>query len=111
MGGQRLNAHIVGIAADAQGGYYEVASDGGIFAFGPGARFYGSMGGQPLNESVVAMASAPGGGYWEVASDGGIFSFGPGAKFCGSMGGTSLAGADHRDDGFDVGSGQLDGGL
>ena len=31
------------------GGYWEVASDGGIFAFGD-AGFYGSMGGRPLNE-------------------------------------------------------------
>ena len=28
-------------------GYWEVASDGGVFSFGT-ARFYGSMGGKPL---------------------------------------------------------------
>jgi hypothetical protein len=60
------------------------------------------MGGQRLNAPIVGIAAD---------AQGGIFSFGPGAKFCGSMGGTSLAGADHRDDGFDVGSGLLDGGL
>ena len=38
------------------GGYWEVASDGGIFAFGD-ARFYGSMGGTRLNKPVVSMAS------------------------------------------------------
>ena len=37
-------------------GYWEVASDGGIFAFGD-ARFYGSMGGTRLNKPVVSMAS------------------------------------------------------
>ncbi len=73
------------------GGYLEVASDGGIFAFG--ASFHGSMGGTPLNEPVVGLASslpsAGVSGYWEVASDGGIFAFGD-AGFHGSMGGTRL---------------------
>jgi hypothetical protein len=43
------------------GGYWNVASDGGIFAFGD-AGFYGSMGGQPLNKPVVGMAATPDGG-------------------------------------------------
>ncbi|MGH9108348.1 MAG: SpoIID/LytB domain-containing protein [Acidimicrobiales bacterium] len=69
------------------GGYWEVASDGGIFSFG-NAAFHGSMGGKPLNQPVVGMAATPtGGGYWEVASDGGIFSFGN-AAFSGSAAGT-----------------------
>ena len=43
------NAPVVGIAATPDGqGYWEVASDGGVFSFGD-ARFYGSMGGKPLN--------------------------------------------------------------
>ena len=84
------NAPIVGIAATPDGkGYWEVASDGGIFAFGD-AGFYGSMGGKPLNAGVVGIAATPDGkGYWEVASDGGIFAFGD-AGFYGSMGGKSL---------------------
>jgi len=70
-------------------GYWEVASDGGIFTFGT-AAFYGSMGSTPLNAPVVGMAAtADQGGYWEVASDGGIFSFGD-AQFYGSMGGIKL---------------------
>ena len=69
-------------------GYYEVATDGGLFAFG--TPFFGSMGGQPLNKPIVGMAVTPdGGGYWEVASDGGIFAFGD-AQFYGSMGGLPL---------------------
>jgi hypothetical protein len=85
-----LNAPIVGMAAAPTGhGYWEVASDGGIFTFG-GAQFYGSMGGKPLNQPIVGMAAAPTGkGYWEVAADGGIFTFGT-ARFYGSMGGTTL---------------------
>jgi hypothetical protein len=70
-------------------GYREVASDGGIFAFGD-AGFFGSMGGKPLDKPVVGMAATPDGmGYWEVASDGGIFAFGD-AGFFGSMGGKPL---------------------
>ncbi|MGC8481672.1 MAG: hypothetical protein ACP5PJ_09000, partial [Acidimicrobiales bacterium] len=70
-------------------GYWEVASDGGIFSFGS-AGFHGSMGGHPLNQPVVGMAPTPDGqGYWLVASDGGIFTFGD-AQFHGSMGGHPL---------------------
>ena len=36
-------------------GYWEVASDGGLFAFGD-AGFYGSMGGHPLNQPIVGLA-------------------------------------------------------
>ncbi|HXQ44620.1 MAG TPA: hypothetical protein VN816_08275 [Acidimicrobiales bacterium] len=69
------------------GGYWEVASDGGIFTFD--APFDNSMGGHPLDAPVVGMAEDPcTGGYWEVASDGGIFSFD--APFYGSMGGQHL---------------------
>ena len=70
-------------------GYYEVASDGGIFSFGT-AQFYGSMGGKSLNAPIVGMTvTSTGKGYYEVASDGGIFAFGS-AQFYGSMGGKSL---------------------
>ena len=70
-------------------GYWEVASDGGLFAFG-NAGFYGSMGGKPLNQPVVGMAATPdGGGYWVAASDGRVFAFGD-AGFYGSMAGKPL---------------------
>ena len=43
------------MAADpATGGYWEVASDGGIFSFN--APFQGSMGGTHLNQPIVGMA-------------------------------------------------------
>jgi predicted RNA-binding protein with TRAM domain len=70
-------------------GYWMVASDGGIFAFGD-AGFYGSTGAISLNKAIVGMASTPDGkGYWMVASDGGIFAFGD-AGFYGSTGAISL---------------------
>jgi len=66
----------VGMASTPDGGgYWLVASDGGIFSFGD-ATFFGSSGSTPLNEPIVGMHSTPdGGGYWLVASDGGIFAF------------------------------------
>ena len=66
----------MGIAADpTTGGYWEVAADGGVFAFD--APFYGSMGGQHLNAPIVGISATPDGkGYREVAADGGLFSFG-----------------------------------
>ena len=81
-----LDATVVAMAADAGGsGYWEAASDGGLFAAGS-AAYDGSMGGHPLHAPVVGMAATPTGkGYWEVASDGGIFSFGA-AAYYGSMG-------------------------
>jgi hypothetical protein len=72
------------------GGYWLVASDGGIFAFGD-APFDGSTGGIRLNQPIVGMAPTPdGGGYWLVASDGGIFAFGD-APFDGSSAGSSAS--------------------
>jgi hypothetical protein len=70
-------------------GYWLVASDGGIFAFGD-AHFHGSTGNLTLNKPIVGMASTPdGNGYWLVASDGGIFAFGD-AHFHGSTGNIHL---------------------
>ena len=66
-------------------GYWQVASDGGIFTFGA-AQFYGSTGAMKLNQPVVGMAATPDGkGYWLVARDGGIFAYGD-AQFYGSTG-------------------------
>jgi hypothetical protein len=76
-------------ATPSGNGYWLVASDGGIFAFGD-ALFYGSTGGTRLNRPIVGMASTPSGnGYWLVATDGGIFAFGD-ASFFGSTGGVKL---------------------
>ena len=85
-----LNQPIVGMTVTPDGGgYWMVAADGGIFAFGD-AGFYGSAGALPLNRPIVGMAATPDGkGYWLVASDGGIFAYGD-AGFYGSMGGQPL---------------------
>ena len=66
MGGRHLNAPIVGMAPRTDGGgYWLVASDGGIFSFGD-AGFHGSMGGRHLNAPIVGMAAD--------ASDGGLLA-------------------------------------
>jgi len=84
------NAPVVGVAPTPDGGgYWLVASDGGIFSYGD-AHFYGSTGSLHLNAPIVGMAATPdGGGYWLVASDGGIFSYGD-AQFHGSAGSLTL---------------------
>jgi hypothetical protein len=89
MAGQHLNQPMVGMSPTADaGGYWLVASDGGIFAFGD-AGFHGSTGSIRLNQPVTGMAVTPDGrGYWMVASDGGIFAFN--APFYGSTGSLQL---------------------
>jgi hypothetical protein len=85
---------VVGMAPTPTGnGYWLVASDGGIFAFGD-AGFWGSTGNIVLNKPIVSMiAQANGIGYFLVASDGGMFSFPPGPQgppFFGSLGGVPI---------------------
>jgi hypothetical protein len=90
--GLLVNNQGVGVIANDDSprlGYWFVATDGGIFAFGD-APFYGSTGSLKLNRPVYGMTATPGGGgYWMVADDGGIFAFGD-AKFYGSTGGAKL---------------------
>ena len=77
------------VATPSGNGYWLVATDGGIFAFGD-AKFYGSLGDRTLNKPITGMVPTPtGNGYWLVASDGGIFAFGD-AKFFGSTGAIAL---------------------
>jgi hypothetical protein len=90
LSGIHLTEPIIGMAATPDGqGYWLVASDGGIFAYGD-AKFFGSTGALHLNEPIVGMAATPDGqGYWLVASDGGIFTYGD-AQFFGSTGALHL---------------------
>ena len=87
--GEADGSHTLVVSAPiVHTGYYEVASDGGIFAFG--TPFYGSTGSLTLNQPIVGIAvTFDADGYWEVASDGGILAFGD-AAFHGSMGGQPL---------------------
>jgi hypothetical protein len=72
-----LDAPAVGIASTADGqGYWLVAADGGVFAFGS-SGFYGSMGGHRLAAPIVGISSTPDGrGYWLVAANGSVDNFG-----------------------------------
>jgi cell wall-associated NlpC family hydrolase len=81
-----LNRPLVSAVSDhALTGYWLVASDGGVFAYGS-AGYHGSTGNLVLNQPIVGLAQTPDDrGYWLVASDGGVFSFGD-ASFYGSTG-------------------------
>jgi hypothetical protein len=73
-----LNAPIVGmVASHDDGGYFMVASDGGVFAFGD-ATFAGSCPGiGGCNGAAVAVVpDATGGGYWVVTATGNVYAFG-----------------------------------
>ena len=66
-----LNAPIVGmVPSHDQGGYFMVASDGGVFAFGD-AHFAGSCPGIGgcSGAAVAVMPDASGNGYWLVTAD------------------------------------------
>ena len=108
MGGIPLNKPVVGLASTPDNkGYWEVASDGGIFSFGDApstARRLHHP--QQADRGHGFHAERP--GYWLVASDGGIFNYGD-AHFFGSMGGKPLT-TDRRH-GCDAGRpGVLEGG-
>ncbi len=75
---QSLNAPIVGMVPSSDGGgYFMVASDGGVFAFGD-ARFEGSCPGIGgcRGAAVAVVPDASGNGYWVVTSTGGVYTFG-----------------------------------
>jgi len=75
---KRLNAPIVGMVPTTDGGgYFMVAADGGVFAFGD-AKFEGScpgMGGCS-GAAVAVMPDASGNGYWLVTATGNVYAFG-----------------------------------
>jgi hypothetical protein len=87
-----LNAPIVGMVPSADdGGYFMVASDGGVFAFGD-AHFAGScpgMGGCS-GAAVSVMPDASGNGYWLVTKSGSVYTFGD-ASYYGAPGNTGSA--------------------
>jgi hypothetical protein len=78
-----LNAPIVGMVPSADGsGYFMVASDGGVFAFGD-ARFAGSCPGIGgcSGAAVAVMPDASGNGYWLVTESGHVYTFGDAPYF------------------------------
>jgi hypothetical protein len=94
-----LNAPIVGmVPSHDQGGYFMVASDGGVFAFGD-ARFAGSCPGIGgcAGAAAAVMADASGNGYWLVTSTGHVYAFGD-APYLGAPGhGTVTSAVATRD--------------
>ena len=98
-----LNAPIVGMvpAADGQG-YFVVASDGGVFAFGPGASFAGSCPGIGgcSGPAVSVIPDSTGNGYWLFTATGNVYTFGD-APFLGAPGaaGTPVTSAVRTPDG------------
>ena len=79
-----LNAPIVGMVASFDG-YYLIAGDGGVFAFGA-AWFGGSCPGLPggcAGNTVAVVTDGSGNGYWLVTEGGAVYSFGD-AKYYGA---------------------------
>jgi hypothetical protein len=75
---KRLNAPIVGMVPSSDGGgYFMVAADGGVFAFGD-AKFEGSCPGIGgcSGAAVAVMPDASGNGYWLVTATGHVYAFG-----------------------------------
>ena len=80
---ERLNAPIVGMVPSADGGgYFMVASDGGVFAFGD-AKFEGSCPGIGgcSGAAVAVMPDASGNAYWLVTATGNVYTFGDAAYY------------------------------
>jgi hypothetical protein len=97
-----LVAPIVGMVPSADDhGYFMVASDGGVFAFGD-ATFAGScysVGGC-AGAAVAVMPDSTGRGYWLVTNQGAVYAFGD-APFLGAPGntGSAITGAVRTPDG------------
>ena len=76
--GRKLAAPVVGMVPSSTGqGYFMVASDGGVFAFGD-AAFEGSCPaiGGCAGAAVAVMPDANNDGYWLVTATGHVYAFG-----------------------------------
>ena len=83
--GRHLNAPVVGMVPSADGGgYFMVASDGGVFAFGD-AKFDGSCPsiGGCSGAAVAVVPDASGNGYWLVTATGHVYAFGDATNYGG----------------------------
>jgi hypothetical protein len=100
----QLNSPIVSMAlmsnngsfyADNGTGYYLVARDGSVYAYGS-AVYYGGVNNSGLNKTsllapgakIVGMAVDPNGGYWIVDNQGHTYAFG-GAPYLGNANGST----------------------
>ena len=92
MAGHPLNKPVVGIATTPTGdGYWLVAADGGVFAFGAAqAPPSNPLPGETLNAPVVGVARVGTSGLELTAGDGGVFALNN-APFYGSMANDKLA--------------------
>jgi hypothetical protein len=84
-----LNAPVVGmVPSNDDAGYFMVASDGGVFAFGD-AHFAGSCPGIGgcVGAAVAVTPDASGNGYWLVTQTGSVYAFGD-ASYYGAPGNT-----------------------
>jgi hypothetical protein len=96
-----LNAPIVGMVPSIDdNGYFMVASDGGVFAFGD-AQFAGSCPGIGgcSGAAVAVMPDASGHGYWLVTATGNIYTFGD-APYFGAPGQGTVTSAVATPDGL-----------
>jgi hypothetical protein len=96
-----LNAPIVGmVPSHDDGGYFMVASDGGVFAFGD-AYFAGSCPGIGgcSGSAVAVMPDHSGSGYWLVTSTGNVYTFGD-APYFGAPGQGTVTSAVATPDGL-----------
>jgi hypothetical protein len=81
--GPKLNKPVVGIVPSSTGhGYFMVASDGGVFAFGD-AHFEGSCPGIGgcIGAAKAVVPDASGNGYWLVTDSGHVYAFGNAQNF------------------------------
>ncbi len=79
----RLDAPIVGMVPSSDdGGYFMIAADGGVFAFGD-AHFAGSCPGIGgcSGAAVAVMPDASGDGYWVVTATGHVYNFGDATNY------------------------------
>lgn len=71
------------LSAPGETGYILVGSDGGVFVFGHGAPFKGSLPGEHIHvHNIVGLVLTPDGqGYWMAGANGVVYPFGDGKHF------------------------------
>jgi len=99
--GRNLDAPMVGMVPSADGnGYFMVASDGGVFAFGD-AKFEGSCPaiGGCSGAAVAVMPDSSGNGYWLVTATGHVYAFGDAMSYGSELNAGTVTSAIRSPDG------------